>query len=386
MADSKEPVKKELSGYEYRKRKAEKEKRFQVSKKSMMIDKYFIGKSQELESSDNAEFSIASTSGTQVLIDDSNILSIDKIEQSSHRDQSSIPDDTATKDNTETEHVTTSTESFDVSDAATWPEMHSNNIINHIISVGASQIHLDYFPKDENGRHFSISHYSKKLSNDEVIRRRWLVYSVSTNRVFCFCCRLFDRKFPSNLVFGGFNKWKHLAEVLKMHENSTSHKKFYTHWIEAEMRLKIGAPIDKEEQKLLSKEKLRSNNVLIRLIHITQYLAEHNMAFRGTSDKLYTPNNGNFLGLVQLLAKFDPIMEEHVKMAMKGDISDHYCGKNIQHELIEIMALKAKSEILSKVKKSKYYSIIADCTPDISHTEQLSLTIRFADITDDNIR
>lgn len=50
MADSKEPVKKELSGYEYRKRKAEKEKRFQVSKKSMMIDKYFIGKSQELES------------------------------------------------------------------------------------------------------------------------------------------------------------------------------------------------------------------------------------------------------------------------------------------------------------------------------------------------
>lgn len=126
--------------------------------------------------------------------------------------------------------------------------------------------------------------------------------------------------------------------------------------------------------------------MLIRLIHITQYLAEHNMAFRGTSDKLYTPNNGNFLGLVQLLAKFDPIMEEHVKMAMKGDISDHYCGKNIQHELIEIMALKAKSEILSKVKKSKYYSIIADCTPDISHTEQLSLTIRFADITDDNIR
>lgn len=47
---------------------------------------------------------------------------------------------------------------------------------------------------------------------------------------------------------------------------------------------------------------------------------------------------------MQLLAKFDSVMEEHVKMSINGNISDHYCGKNIQNELIEIMALKVKSK------------------------------------------
>ncbi|XP_047145743.1 zinc finger MYM-type protein 1-like [Hydra vulgaris] len=60
-------------------------------------------------------------------------------------------------------------------------------------------------------------------------------------------------------------------------------------------------------------------------MNITLYLATNNMAFRGSSDKLCAVNNGKFLGLVQLLAKFDPIMLNHVTLALKGDISDHYC-------------------------------------------------------------
>ena len=112
-------------------------------------------------------------------------------------------------------------------------------------------------------------------------------------------------------------------------------------------------------------------------MNIVLYLAENNMAFRLTSDKLFTPNNGKFLGLVQLLGKFDPIMEEHLKLAKTGNISDHYCGKNVQNELIDLMGGKVTSEIVSRAKNAIYYPIIADCTPDVSHVEQLSLTIRF---------
>ncbi|KAF2889414.1 hypothetical protein ILUMI_16759 [Ignelater luminosus] len=36
------------------------------------------------------------------------------------------------------------------------------------------------------------------------------------------------------------------------------------------------------------------------------------------------------------------------------------------------------------IRKTKYFSVIADCTPDTSHVEQLSLTIRFADLTNDD--
>jgi len=87
------------------------------------------------------------------------------------------------------------------------------------------------------------------------------------------------------------------------------------------------------------------------------------------------------LGLLELLAKFDPVMQEHLRLDMKGDVSDHYCGKDIQNELIELMGEKVKSEIISCTKESKYYSIIADCTPDISHVEQLSLTIQFVELS-----
>ena len=64
----------------------------------------------------------------------------------------------------------------------------------------------------------------------------------------------------------------------------------------------------------------------------------NNMAFRGNSNTLYTPNNGKFLGLVQLFAMYDPIMQNHSTRAMKGDILDHYCGTMIQNELIDLMA------------------------------------------------
>nr|XP_012561421.1 zinc finger MYM-type protein 1-like [Hydra vulgaris] len=105
------------------------------------------------------------------------------------------------------------------------------------------------------------------------------------------------------------------------------------------------------------------------------------MAFRGSSDKLFTPQNGKFLGLIQMLAKFDPVMQKHLALAIKGDTSDHYCGKNIQNELIDLMSQKVNDEIINRVLKAVYYSIIADCTPDISRKEQLSLTIRIVDLS-----
>jgi hypothetical protein len=48
------------------------------------------------------------------------------------------------------------------------------------------------------------------------------------------------------------------------------------------------------------------------------------------------------------------------------------------------MAEKVNSKIISCAQNEKHFSMTADCAPDISHVEQLSLTVRFIDLTNEN--
>lgn len=67
------------------------------------------------------------------------------------------------------------------------------------------------------------------------------------------------------------------------------------------------------------------------LIAIVCHLAQKNLAVRGHNSNLHEPNNGNFLGIVELLAEFDPVMSKHVRRAEKKEIADHYLGKTIEN-------------------------------------------------------
>lgn len=78
---------------------------------------------------------------------------------------------------------------------------------------------------------------------------------------------------------------------------------------------------------------------------------------------------------------FDPVMNEHLRrVTSNNQRHPHYLGKIVQNELIQIMASAICKEILFSVKKARYFSIILDCTPDVSHTEQMTVVIRFVQI------
>ena len=53
-------------------------------------------------------------------------------------------------------------------------------------------------------------------------------------------------------------------------------------------------------------------NILKRITDVTLFLGEGGLAFQGSSQRIGDSNNGNFLGLIELLSHWDPILKEHV--------------------------------------------------------------------------
>ena len=94
-------------------------------------------------------------------------------------------------------------------------------------------------------------------------------------------------------------------------------------------------------------------NVLERLIEIVIFLAEKNLAFRGSDEVLGSPHNENFLGLFQLLAKRDPVLMELKNRISKHTTKKHYSSNTIQNELIDIVAKKVEKESMTQLTKAK---------------------------------
>lgn len=127
------------------------------------------------------------------------------------------------------------------------------------------------------------------------------MYSVSTDSVFCFACKLFG-KLDNSLTKGGFRNWKNIAGHLKEHEHSKAHHTNMMSWQELNTRLKTKAAIDQMNQDLMHLEVEHWRGVIHRVIAIVCHLAERNQALRGHIEALYDPHNGNFLAQVELVA------------------------------------------------------------------------------------
>jgi len=179
---------------------------------------------------------------------------------------------------------------------------------------------------------------------------------------------------------------KNLSAKLKSHETTNEHITNMNAWVDLEMRLSKNKTIDKSVQEKINKEKDHWKKVLLRIIAVVKNLGKNNLAFRGNNEKIYQENNGKFLSLIEMIAEFDPIMQEHIRRIKDGEIHNHYLGHNILNELIHLLAIEIKNNIIKKIKDAKYFSIMLDCTPDASHQEQMSLILRCVDISTNTIK
>ena len=108
------------------------------------------------------------------------------------------------------------------------------------------------------------------------------------------------------------------------------------------------------------------------------------MALRGHREKLSTAdegaNIGNFLALLKLLTEYFLLTANHLQHAKENPGSVSYLSPDIQNEFINLLACTVRDKLLTSIKRSKYFGILLDSTPDLGLREQLSEVIKFVDI------
>ncbi|XP_004205865.3 uncharacterized protein LOC101239811 [Hydra vulgaris] len=247
-------------------------------------------------------------------------------------------------------------------DPATWPNKINQNVRDYLVNEGPPKITVENFPQNEKGLHFSKFHF------------------------YCYYCKLFDTNSDSALATSGFDSWSNIHTRYEDHEKSKKHLQCTLNCYELQQRLSTGLTVDTLNEKLIRQETKRWNQVFERLVASVQFLAERNLAFRGSEEQIGNPHNGNFLGVIELLGKFDPVMQDHIQKIINKDIHDHYLGKTIQDEVIDTIGQAVLQEIIARIKSAKYFAVILDCTPDISHQEQMSMVLRYvADSTHSDV-
>ncbi|XP_062113370.1 uncharacterized protein LOC133824494 [Humulus lupulus] len=247
--------------------------------------------------------------------------------------------------------------SYNIYDPGWW-KIIDTKLRDLLVEKGPIRINDIIFPKDENSRNFSTFYYMRKLLNGETYDRRWLVYSKDFDKVYCFCCKLFHSNSTNNmnqLGNEGIKEWRNLDARLKTHETSNEHIFNMNAWIDLELRPANNKTIDKSVQERINKEKEHWRNVLVRIIAIVKSLAKNNLAFRVNNEKIYQENNGIFLSLIEMIAEFDPIMQEHVRRIDNSEIHNHYLGHRIQNEFIQLLASEVKNTILKKIKEANIF-------------------------------
>ena len=110
---------------------------------------------------------------------------------------------------------------------------------------------------------------------------------------------------------------------------------------------------------------------MARVLSVKKFLSSRGLAFRGSSELIGSPQNGNFLGILELLAEYDTFLAEHIQKRMnKGKEHVSYFSSTVCEKFIDVIATKVLDIIISEIKQAKYYSVSVDLTPDITNVDQ----------------
>ena len=104
-----------------------------------------------------------------------------------------------------------------------------------------------------------------------------------------------------------------------------------------------------------------NREILRVIIDSLIFMARQNIALRGHDESTFSTNQGNFLELIKMFAKYHPTLQHHLNI-----IEQHkrnrltFLSHETQNKLLSITSNIVRSKILDQVKKAGIFSVIID--------------------------
>lgn len=216
--------------------------------------------------------------------------------------------------------------------------------------------------------------FFKKKQNGEVHQRTWIFYSETLGKMFCTFCTFFAAKRIGPFIDTGFDDWRHTNRIDE-HENSKYHCE--SAYVFTQRMVEVNSIDSALAQQAIVQQKYWKE-ILKRILSAIRFLSSRGLPFRGKNELLGNSHNGNYLGTLELLAEWDPLLKSHLEnYGNKGRGNTSYLSSTICNEFIELLAVEVRSKILEAIRHSKYFSLIVDSTPDVSHIDQLTIVVRY---------
>lgn len=186
-------------------------------------------------------------------------------------------------------------------------------------------------------------------------------------------CLVHQNRFsPQKAAFHTGKKAMFKDGGFKLHEKSDSHITAMLAWSEQ----KRSALTDASVLDMINKEykkKVEENRSYIKtLADVLLLTATQNIEQRAHCESEQSGNKGNFLEILEMIAKHNPVV---------GKRQFKFTSNTIQNEILQCLASMVQDSIVKEVKESEVFSIIADESKDLQKKkrkkEQLSLVLRY---------
>ena len=350
--------------------------------KKMSQSKIMFGKKALLVNTDKNETKTSSTKtkkeDTEAIPRSSNLQNTSNSAEDNTESSSAFPDKQTCNDLLK-----------DKLDVSTFKDICLSGISNFEKHTLIKQV----FVPDKNYKFEKPLGSNRKFVYNWLSQYRWLYFSHKNQGAYCLPCVMFsgkDIEKAKNLITQPFTNYKNATTYFKKHEESreSNHAKsmFAYNMFLKEMAGKV-VPVSATLTSKSKHDKEDSRHILLSIIDGILLCAQLSLPFRGNKDSLKHQSDpglglinlgiGNFIPILQFSARQgNALLERHLKKASKRA---KYTFAPTQNLFLQCAYEIMTEKIVSEIKESKYFTILADEAADSSNLEQMAFCIRFID-------